>query len=114
MTTMTTTEAKAKMLCPLARTFGDPSTKTCRADGCAIWRFLPIMADDALFKSAVQREIALMTAEAEKQVEAGARKTVPSRNLLHTDAVKRVAADPQAYNVPSHHHRGYCGLGGKP
>lgn len=88
--------------CPVGRTFADAG-RMCRGDKCAAWRYLPIMASDASFKGAVQREIKAMEQEQNR-----------SAHLLHQDAVARVAADPSAYCIPSHHERGYCGLGGKP
>jgi hypothetical protein len=116
--TLTPEEAGKRLLCPLARTFAmKEASAFCRGPSCAAWRFLPILANDPAFKGAVQREIAFMQAEAEKEAdEAQARgekrPTVPSAHLFHQAAVARVAADPSAYCIPAHHERGYCGVGG--
>lgn len=100
--TLTPDEASKAWQCPMARTFADPM-KMCRGDACAMWRFLPLNADDPAFTSAVQREVDAMHQETGK-----------AKNLLHKAAVKRVMADPSRYSIPGHHEVGYCGLGGRP
>ena len=101
--TLTPEDAAKTWECPNARIRKDPGNGMCIADKCAAWRFLPLMANDPAFKSAVQREI-----------EALHQKTDKSKAGLHAQAVARITADPSAYSIPGHHERGYCGLGGKP
>lgn len=113
MQTATPEDAAKRWLCPMGRTFADPD-KMCRGADCAAWRFLPIMSSDETFKGAVQREIAAIREVMEAEKKAGHRSQVPSADTLHKQAVARVAADPAAYCIPSHHERGYCGLGGRP
>jgi hypothetical protein len=100
MHSLTPEDAAKTWECPVARTFADPS-KMCRGPKCAAWRFLPLMADDPAFKSAVAREIEEMH-----------KATGKGKAALHKAAVARVAADPSLYSIPGHHERGYCGLGG--
>jgi hypothetical protein len=102
--TLTPKEAIASWECPVARTMHKPGTNgMCKGDTCAAWRYLPLLANDPAFKSAVQREIEAMHADSGQ-----------SKDLLHKAAVARVTADPSAYSVPGHHERGYCGLGSRP
>lgn len=113
--TMTPEEAAQTLLCPVARVMTKPGDGgRCIGASCAAWRFLPIMVSDATFKGAVQREIGCIRKEYEDRKAKGEKGPVPSDNLLHQQAVARVAADPSAYCIPAHHERGYCGLGGKP
>lgn len=102
--TLTPDDARKTWECPVARVMAKPgSGGMCKGDTCAAWRFLPLMADDPSFKSAVQREIEALHAETGK-----------AKAVVHNAAVARVAADPSAYSIPGHHERGYCGMGGKP
>jgi hypothetical protein len=103
MKTLTPADAREQWECPMARTFAKPETRFCRGDTCAAWRFLKLLASDPAFQTAVQREVALLKEETGK-----------SADGCHKQAVARVAADPSAYNIPGHHERGYCGLGGPP
>ena len=98
-------EAAKQWLCPLARTFGTAkASPNCQGPACALWRWMPMSANDDRFKSAVQREITALQAE----------KPNVQRQLLVKEATARVSADPDAFTFPNETDRGYCGLGGKP
>jgi hypothetical protein len=103
--TATPEDAAKRWECPVARTFGKTDTPMCRGPRCAAWRFLPLLASDPSIVSAVQRE---MQAIADEQ---GEKKPAAT---YHKKAVERVMRDPSAYAIPSHHERGFCGLGPKP
>jgi hypothetical protein len=110
MTLLTATEA-TKRLCPIARISArqgkspDDVPATCCGSECVLWRWVPMSASDHRFKSAVQREIAMMQAEGAKGL----------ASVLHGEAVKRIAAKPDAYTFPDPAvDKGWCGLGGRP
>lgn len=94
MTTMTP-ESAAETLCPLARTFSLPQAqKGCHGPSCALWRWLPIMADRPAFVAAIKKEIA--------------------GGITHKAAVSKIMADRAAYGIPTKPERGFCGAGGQP
>jgi hypothetical protein len=103
----TPAEAAERLRCPLAATFGGDLQAKCRGDGCAAWRWLPVMANDPRFESAIKREIACLQKEA-----SDAGKKEPSANLLHQKAVAKINKNPAGYGITSTH--GYCGVGGPP
>ena len=105
MTYRTPKEAKA-FTCPIARVSGDdPVIAECQAEACMLWRWKLMSAMDPRFMGAVQREMVILQGENPKAVSAN----------LHKEAVRRVAADPQAYTFPDVAvDKGYCGLGGRP
>lgn len=109
MTALYAKDADQK-LCPHARAFGLPPEKLqagCRGPDCAMWRWLPMMADDPRFMSAVQREIAALMASRKGE------KKPTDPNVYHKTAVERVTKDPYAYTFPDpEKDRGYCGMGG--
>lgn len=89
-------EEASQMPCPVARIFGDtPINAHCRASGCILWRWKPIMAGHPLWVKAVR-------AEAEKLGEKSPFK----------DASRIVADDPAAFGLTP--TEGWCGLGGEP
>lgn len=103
MTAYLMPDAKAKLLCPLAKTFGKVDTGRCRGDACACWRWLPMTSMDPRFLSAVTRETAALKED----------RPTSSPAALHKEAVKRVNQDATAYTYPDpEKDRGYCGLGG--
>ncbi|MBR9823064.1 MAG: hypothetical protein GYB51_18945 [Rhodobacteraceae bacterium] len=105
MTSLHPDEAGKQWKCPLDRTFGSAKASNyCQGAACAVWRWMPMAANDPRFMSAVQREIAALQAE----------EPTKSKDGLHKKAVARVAADPAAFTFPNETDRGYCGLGGKP
>tara|TARA_R110000868_G_scaffold237132_9_gene491647 strand:+ start:46404 stop:46748 length:345 start_codon:yes stop_codon:yes gene_type:complete len=105
MTSLHPTEAAKQWKCPLSRTFGVPKASVgCIGADCAVWRWMPMSAEDPRFTSAVAREIAFLQTENPKT----------SAALLHKQAVAKVMADPNAYTFPNESDRGFCGLGGKP
>jgi hypothetical protein len=98
MTTMTP-ESAAETLCPLARTFSLPQAqKGCHGPSCALWRWLPISADDPRFIAA--------RAKALEELGGG--------GLMHKAAVAKVMANREAYGIPTKPERGFCGGGGQP
>ncbi|MBT9385509.1 hypothetical protein KM176_16665 [Pseudooceanicola sp. CBS1P-1] len=103
MTSLHPEDAAKQWRCPLAKTFGAAKvTGFCAGDACAVWRWMPMSANDPRFVSAVQREIASLQ-------EANPKAT---KVALHKQAVARVMADPNAFTFPNETDRGYCGLGG--
>lgn len=108
--TMTPEEAAKRLECPLARVMHKAGESgMCKGDACAAWRYLPLLASDPSVVSAIKRELLLIADEYED-----AKGRRPSNDLLHKQAVERVMRDPSAYCIPSHHERGFCGLGGHP
>lgn len=101
---LTPEDARAKWLCPLARTFGEAKVEAnCRGDDCPVWRWRPLMAVDPRFTSAINREIEFLAGE----------KPNVKRELLHKEAVAKVHNNPRDYMIPEGPEVGYCGLGGE-
>ena len=91
-----TPETASETLCPFARTFGSPkSQEGCRGPSCAIWRWVPLQANDPRFVSAVA-------------------KLIDGNVLKHKEAVAEVMKDREAHGVPIKPEVGYCGAGGAP
>lgn len=96
-------DARANLVCPLARTFGaEPLKSKCRGEQCAAWRWKPMLATDGMFVSAVKREMACLAQEA------GDANTMKH----HKTAVANVSRNPEGHGVIA--TEGYCGLGGLP
>lgn len=68
----TPAHAREHWVCPIARTFGDKPQERCRGSDCAIWRWMPVLADE--MKAAVAKAM--------------------SEGMHHKDAVAHVAASP--------------------
>jgi hypothetical protein len=96
MTTMTPAEA-AETLCPHARTFALPQAqKGCHGPACALWRWVPIMADHPAFVAAM----------AQHKSEAP--------HVPHPVRVKHIMENREHYGIPTKPERGFCGAGGQP
>jgi hypothetical protein len=92
--TARTPESAAEALCPFARTFGAPKAEAgCRGPSCALWRWVPIQANDPRFTAAVA-------------------KLTGGSAVKHKEAVAAVMADREAHGVPVKPEVGYCGAGG--
>lgn len=89
---MTEEEAKTKW-CPLDRTDGAP----CVGANCMMWRWLPLLADDA-FKAAVVKAAADIGDKSENKHK----------------AAQHVIANRAEYGLPTKPFDGFCGLAGKP
>lgn len=94
---MRTDEANG-MICPIARIKPGQPSANCSAPDCILWRWLPIMTSDPRYVAAVRTEAARQGGGI------GA----------HMQALAAVAADPEAFGVPSKPDHGFCGLGGEP
>lgn len=91
-----TPETASLALCPFARTFGaSKSQEGCRGPSCALWRWVPLRADDPRFTAAIA-------------------KLTEGSALKHKEAVATVMADREAHGVPVKPEVGYCGAGGAP
>jgi hypothetical protein len=100
---LTPAQARETFPCPVARTFDQKVGPNCDGDRCILWRWRAIMASDALFQSAVKREMACLAQEE------GNNKPPMT---FHKKAAANVAANPEGYGVKR--EVGYCGLGGVP
>lgn len=95
--TYRTPEEAAKMACPIARITPDNKSK-CVGPDCILWRWKPRLATDPEFKSAIQREMAVLAQEAKSD----------NSMKFHKEAVANVMSDPEGFGIAS--ERGYCGL----
>ena len=91
-----TPETASQALCPFARTFASSkSQEGCRGPSCALWRWVPIPANDPRIIGAIAK---LMDGNA----------------LKHKEAVATVMKDRVAHGIPTGPEVGYCGAGGQP
>ncbi len=84
-------EARTKW-CPMVQ--GDA---TCIASGCMMWRWQPLLADDAFKDAVIKARRELKQTKSDKQ----------------DDAAKHVLKNRAKYGLPPNPHLGYCGLAGE-
>lgn len=101
--TYRTPEEAGQMSCPIARTRPDLDAdgkikSKCSGPDCILWRWKPRLATDPEFKSAIQREMAVLAQEAKSD----------NSMKFHKEAVANVMSDPEGFGIAS--ERGYCGL----
>ncbi len=69
----------------------------CQGVGCMMWRWQPLMADDA-FKEAVKK----------------AALDIGDKHPSRPKAAAHVVANRAEYGLPDKPYKGYCGIAGKP
>lgn len=88
---MTPEEARTKR-CPQ-----DPKLGKCVADGCALWRLRPHVADESWTLAVIR-----------------AAKDIDDKSANGAKAAKHVAANRAKYGLPVNPTHGWCGLGTRP
>lgn len=92
-------KARSEWPCPLSRLWGEEAVNpNCRADGCPVWRWVPLKADTPEFKAAVSDAI----------------REFGGGPVNHKKAVEFVMQNRDKLGLPSAPVVGFCGLGGKP
>lgn len=90
-----TRQALKQVACPIARTFKEGDTTTCRGAGCPVWRWAEPKCDPA-WVAAVKK----------------AAKEIGDNTPAKAKAAEHVNANRTKYGLQEKHDLGYCGMGG--